>query len=211
MEKTGRISVFVTAIFLCGLGIAITTQANLGTTPISSLPYVLTFMTPLSFGTTTFIINILFLLFQAIILKDKFRKRDYLQIAAALFFGFFVDLGMHIASYFTPENYFEKILMLTIGSAILALGAALEIAADILYVPGEGIVRAISIKTGKEFGKIKIIFDISHCIIAIILSAIVLHSIKGLREGTVLAGFLAGGFIQLYCKLGAKFKNKQPL
>lgn len=196
-----RIVIFIIAIFLCGLGIAVSTQADLGTTPISSLPYILTFMTPFSFGITTIMINVVFLFVQLLILKKEFKKVYYLQLVVTLFFGTFIDLGMHLAEPFKTTNYLCQIIMLIVGSAILALGVLLEVFANLLYVPGEGVVKAISAKTGKEFGKMKVVFDWSLCLMAIILSLVVLGKIQGLREGTLLSAFLVGGFICLYRKL----------
>lgn len=199
-----KIFVFIIAIFFCGIGIAVTTQADLGTTPISSLPYVLTFITHLSFGITTFIINILFIIAEVFIMKREFKKKDYLQIFVTVLLGICIDFGMYLSEPFKTTNYFGQILMLVIGTAILAFGVTLEVMADIMYVPGEGIVKAISYKISKDFGKIKIEFDITQCIISIILSLIFLHSIQGLREGTVIAAFLTGLFVSLYYRLLTK-------
>lgn len=206
MKILKRIIIFIIAIFCCGLGIAASTQADLGTTPISGLPYVLTFMTPLSFGVTTIIINIVFLIIQILILKKDFRKIDYLQLVVAFFFGAFIDLGMHLTAPFKSNIYIYQVLLLIAGSAILALGVSLEVYANLLYVPGEGVVKAISYKTKKEFGKMKIVFDWSLCIMAIILSYLVLHKLQGLREGTIFSAFLVGGFVCLYRKLWGKLK-----
>lgn len=208
MKLGERLILFTVAIFLCGLGIAVITRANLGTTPISSLPYVLTFMTPFSFGTTTFIINMIFLIGQILILKKDFKKINYLQILVTLFFGFFIDLGMHITALFKTNNYLLQLSMVIIGSMILALGVSLEVCADVIYVPGEGFVKAIVVKIGKNFGKIKIGFDVTHAIIAIILSLIVLHSIHGLREGTIISAFLVGAFVAMYNKIWNYFSTK---
>lgn len=202
-----RIVLFFIAIFLCGFGIAMTTQANLGTTPISSLPYVFTFICPLSFGTTTFIINMIFILLQILILKKEFKKKDFLQIIVTLFFGFFIDLGMHISGFFKTDVYFMQIIMLVIGSAVLALGVMLEVIADFLYVPGEGLVKAISYKTKIKFGKVKTGFDVVQTVGAIILSLLCLHSIQGLREGTIISALLVGNFVNVYSKLWKKIKN----
>lgn len=201
MNLFGKIVTFTSGVFFCGLGIAFSTQAGLGTTPISSLPYVLTFMTPLSFGTTTFLINMLFILGQKIILGKNFKPVQYLQIIVTLCFGFFIDFGMFLSQAFKTSDYFSQILMLIIGSAILSFGVTLETKADIMYVPGEGIVRAISKKTGKPFGKIKIYFDFAQCIAAILLSIVVLNKIEGLREGTLIAAFLTGYFVLIYTKI----------
>lgn len=206
MYNLQRIIIFIIAIFFSGFGIALSTQANLGTTPISSLPYVLTFITPMSFGTTTILINIIFLIIQIIILKKDFKKIDYLQLPVTLFFGIFIDIGMHIASYCRTNIYLVQLLTLIAGSAILALGITLEVYANLLYVPGEGVVKAFSRKYNKNFGTTKIIFDISLCIISIILSLLVLGKVQGLREGTVYSAVLVGGFVWLYYKLWTFFK-----
>lgn len=195
-----RILIFIISIFLCGLGIAASTQADLGTTPISSLPYVLTFMTPFSFGATTIFINICFFVFQILILRKNFHKIDYLQLLVTIFFGVFIDIGMRITVYFKSDIYICKLLLLIIGSAILALGISLEVYANLLYVPGEGLVKAISFRN-KNFGKTKVLFDFSLCALSIILSLIVLHKVEGLREGTIISAVLVGTFICLYKRI----------
>lgn len=203
-----RIILFFIAIFLCGFGIATTTQAGLGTTPISSLPYVFTFIFPVSFGATTFIINMIFILLQMLILREKFKKKDYLQIVVALFFGFFIDLGMHISGFFKTDIYFLRIIMLVAGSSILAAGVMLEVVADFLYVPGEGLVKAVSYKTNIAFGKVKTGFDVAQTLAAIILSLLFLRSIQGLREGTVISALLVGNFVGIYSGLRTKIKTR---
>lgn len=180
------------------MGIAITTQADLGTTPISSLPYVLSFITPFSYGVTTIIVNILFLVTQILVLKGDFRKIDYLQLVVTLFFGLFIDLGMFLTAPFRSDIYVIQLLMLVIGSAVLALGICFEVYANLLYVPGEGVVKAFSQKYKKDFGKLKILFDITLCILSIILSYAVLGKIRGLGSGTVISAILVGSFVTLY-------------
>lgn len=62
-------------------------------------------MTPFSFGTTTFIINLLFVAVQILILKKEFKKKDMLQIFVALCFGLFIDLGMYVSEPLKTHNY----------------------------------------------------------------------------------------------------------
>lgn len=202
-----KILLFLTALFLTALGIAVGTSAYLGTSPIGSFPYVLTFICHLSFGTTTFIVNSFFILFQRIILGREFRKRDYCQFFVIFFFGLFIDIGMHFASYFVSHVYYKQFIMLIIGAVILAVGVTLEVIADIIYIPGEGAVRAISKKFGFEFGKAKIIFDVAQCVIAIILGIIFLHRIEGIREGTVITALMVGPLVSVFYK---PFKKMCP-
>ena len=69
-----------------------------------------------------------------------------------------------------------------------------------LYVPlaGEGIMQAVSAKTGIEFSKVKIAFDISMAVISAAISLIRLKSLGSVGIGTVIAAVLVGmvlGFI----------------
>ncbi|MDX8414791.1 YczE/YyaS/YitT family protein [Intestinicryptomonas porci] len=196
-----KIIIFVLAIFLCALGIAVSTQTELGTTPISTLPYVLTFIAPLSFGVSTAIICAVFMLLQILILKNNFKLVEYLQMAVAVCFGLFIDIGMRLAEPFKSGIYACNIIMLVVGSAILAFGICLECHADFLYVPGEGLVRAVSSKYGFEFGKIKVLFDLLLCFLSAVLSIAVLHEIHGLGEGTVMSAVLVGTFVYLFRRI----------
>lgn len=85
-------------------GIALTTTSGLGTTPISSVPWTLTAITGLSFGTTTFLINLLFYLIEAVLLGKAMPKWNILQIPAVLVFGIFIDLGMAVAKLIEPTS-----------------------------------------------------------------------------------------------------------
>lgn len=59
-RKLGPWFMFVAALFVMSLGISLVTRGNLGTTPISSLPLVSSYASSLTFGETTFLINLFF-------------------------------------------------------------------------------------------------------------------------------------------------------
>lgn len=71
---------FILGILINSFGIAFITKASLGTSPISSVPYVLSFRFPLSFGGFTFLLNMLFILGEVVLLRRQFRPYQYLQI-----------------------------------------------------------------------------------------------------------------------------------
>lgn len=56
----GRTVLLIFGMFLAAFGIACTTRAGLGTTPISTVPYTASAITGLSFGTCTVILNFFF-------------------------------------------------------------------------------------------------------------------------------------------------------
>lgn len=66
-----RYTSLAVSLFFNALGIALITQAHLGTTPITTLPYTLAAIFGLTLGTTTFACNLLFLLLQRILLRRR--------------------------------------------------------------------------------------------------------------------------------------------
>ncbi len=188
---------FVTGLLLCGFGVALCTQAGLGTSPISSVPYVLSFIVPLTFGTWTLIFNALLLLLQVAILGRKFPKGQYLQLAAIGLFGLFIDLGMFVTRPLITDYYPLQLLMLFGGSAILAVGVALQVLSSVLFLPGDGLVKLIAARLERNFGPLKICFDISLVCLSLLISLLFLAAVEGIREGTVLAALLVGTFISL--------------
>ncbi len=177
---------------LAGLGVALTTRAGLGTSPISSLPYVFTFLTPLTFGAATFAVNLLFVLAQALLLGRAFPAVQYGQLGVVLLFGLFIDLGMWVGGLWVPTAYWGRMAEVLLGSVVLAAGIALQIHADLLFNPGEGLVKALCRVTRARFAWTKLGFDVSLVLLALALSLATLHTIRGLREGTLVAAFAVG-------------------
>ena len=85
-------------LFFCGvlcaaLGIALITLAGMGTSAVSSLSYVLTFVFPgLSLGVFTFLVNCTMLVGQVLLLRHRFQSIQLLQIPATLLFSVCIDL-----------------------------------------------------------------------------------------------------------------------
>lgn len=196
LKKVLRCCVWAGGLFLMGLGISLVTKSNLGTSPISSLPYVLSLIYPMSFGQFTFLLSLMFFLIELLILRRKFPGEQYFQIGVGLFFGYFVDIGMIICKSIQPEYYGAKIVVLLLGCAVLAMGTYLQVAAQVVVNPGEGVVKTIAGKWKLKFGDVKIMLDTTLVVLAGGLSLMVLKSVEGLREGTVISAILVGAMIK---------------
>lgn len=194
---------FVLGIFINSFGIAFITKSTLGTSQISSIPYVLSLAFPAyTFGMTTFIFNIIFIIVQILLLRRDFHPIQFLQVFANIIFSFFIDVSMNWLAFFQPETFIVKFISLIIGCMILAFGICIEVAPNVIVVPGEGIVRAIAlviaIKHPKiKFGTIKIYFDVSLIAIACILSFIYFGELNGIGLGTIVSALVVGKFINL--------------
>lgn len=191
---------FFIGILINTLGIALITKANLGTSPISSVPYVLSLHFSWSFGVYTFIMNLFFVLGQILLLRRKFRLIQLLQIPANFVFSAFLDIYMYALSWFYPSSLIEELSILVLGCAILGFGICIEVAPNVLMVSGEGIVQAVAGTFHYKFGIVKNIFDGSLACIACGLSFTYfgLGHFVGLGVGTIISAILVGRFVALY-------------
>ena len=178
-----------------GLGISLITKSYLGTSPISSVPYVLCLVFPVTFGEFAFLLGVFFLIIEIIILGRDFQKIQCLQVFIGLILGFFIDLGMFIFYFVDPAFYPAKIITLLAGCVVLALGVYLEITSDTFVYPGDAVVRIIAEKAGKRFGTVKVAFDTTLCLTAGAISFFFFGTLKGLGEGTIISALLVGYII----------------
>lgn len=198
MEKLKRYIIFLIGLFINSLGVSFVTKASLGTSPISSIPYVLSLNFSLSLGQFTIIFSLFLIVLQLVILRKNFKLEHILQIPVSVIFGYFIDLTMLLLTFIQPKHYVSAMLYLLAGCAILGFGVYLEVLADVAMLPGESFVRAVVSTWHTDFGITKIIFDVSMTVIAGILSLIFAGQLDGVREGTVIAALLVGYIARLF-------------
>ena len=207
MEKLKRYLIFLVGLFVNSLGVSLITKANLGTSPISSIPYVLSLNFPFTLGNFTIFFSIFLIVLQLIILRKNFKLEHILQIPVSIIFGYFIDLTMILFSWVNPEAYIMKIVYLLIGCLILGAGVYMEVLADVVMLPGESFVRAIVLTWKTNFGTTKICFDVSMSVIAAVLCFVFAGRLDGVREGTVIAALLVGFIARLIGKKLAFLKD----
>lgn len=200
MNKFKRYLLFLIGLFINALGVSLITKASLGTSPISSIPYVLSLNFPFTLGNFTIFFSILLIVLQILILRKNFKPENILQIPVSVAFGYFIDLTMQLFFWVHPQAYPVKVLALLLGCIILGFGVYLEVVADVVMLPGESFVRAVVQTWHTNFGTSKIVFDSSMTIMAAILSFVFAGKLDGVREGTIIAALLVGFIARLFGK-----------
>lgn len=208
-ETAKRYLLFIFSLFVCGLGVAITRHAELGVSPISSVANVISCKFEfLSFGTWLIIWNCLPILGQIIILRKDFKIIQLLQIPLSFLFGYFTDFWVWVVHFFPKGIYPVKIVLVLVGIVILGFGISLSVTANVIMNSGEAFVKALSDKTGIVFGNLKIGFDVSCVILAVVLSLILFNfKIIGTREGTIITALLTGAVVKFFQKRTGKTLN----
>lgn len=102
-------------------------------------------------------------------------------------------------------TYFTRMSMVLMGIIILGFGISLSVTANVILNSGEAFVKAISDTYRKEFGNVKIVFDITCVVFAVVLSLILFDfTIVGTREGTIISALLTGFVVKVFLKIVKK-------
>ena len=161
------------------LGVAVCVRSMLGSSVISTLPYVFETagkqglgVPKFTIGQYTYIMNGVLVLGQILVLRKKFEPVQLFQLLVGFVFGSLIDLNMLLTTWLTPDVLWQKIVAQVLGCTILGIGIALEVRCGSVTMPGEGFPVAVSQVTGIEFPKVKICVDCSLVILAVIFSFI---------------------------------------
>ncbi len=206
-ELIRRYIFFIFGLFVTGVGVILSTKANLGTSPISSTPYVYSLRFPLTIGNCTIIMHAFFVLLQIALLRKKYQPIQLLQMLMAVIFGYITDFAMLLLSWVSVSGYIGQFALMLLSCVVVALGVAIEVVANVVMLAGEGLASAIAQASSMEFPKAKVIVDVSLVVVAVISSYIFFKDIRGVREGTVIAALLVGPISKIFIKLLKPFNE----
>ena len=174
-------------------GVGICVRVDMGISPISTLAFAMYHIFPsLSLGTFTFFQNVLFLILTAALLGKQFKLNQLLQIPCSFLFGAFVDFWEWLLRGPVPVHYPVRLLLLLLGIVIIAFGFSLIVNSGVAIESNTAFINALSFRTGKPYGTLKGITDVTIVFLAAAVSLIFLHTVVGIREGTVIAALLIG-------------------
>ena len=200
-ELAKRYGLFIVSLFFAALGVAVTKHGELGVSPISSVANVLSYQfTVLSLGEWLIVWNCVLILGQVVIRRRDFAPIQLLQVPLSFLFGWFTDFGSWCVSGIPAESYLLRLALVLGGTVILGFGIALAVLANVVMNSGEAFVKAMSDKLWMNFGNVKIGFDISCVVWAVMLSLAFFHSVVGTREGTVIAALLTGQIVKCFVR-----------
>lgn len=199
-ELLKRYIFFFLGICLNAFGIALFTRSKLGTGPTSCIPYVVSLKSGLSFGTCTFMFNILLLMGQIILLRKNFPRYQLLQLPVTLLFSILIDGAMKFTTFVNTDIYWIALLYNILGCVFRAVGVSCQVVADVVMLSTEAFVKALSDVSKKEFSWIKLFFDVFMAAVAIALSFLLLGRLESVREGTLIIVLLVGPVSHYFTK-----------
>lgn len=206
-EIIRRYSVFILGLCTISLGVALATKADLGTSPLTSIPYTMSLILPqLTIGNWTIIYSMIMLAGHMLIMHKEYRKLVsvfhllIIQSVVSFVFGYVIDFFMFCLTWFNPQMYIIKLSTLILACFVIAMGVFLQLIAKVTMLPPDMFINAVVKVTAKEYGKIRVIFDITMSSVAAILCLFFLGKLTGVREGTLICALTVGNIVRFYTK-----------
>lgn len=199
-----RYLMFFVSLFIIAFGTSLSIRANLGSSPISCPPYVLSLVPGigLTMGTLVFCMHAILIVLQILILRRRYQVLQLLQLVVGIVFGFFTDLTMWLTGYMqimdnSAVGYSFRLMELLCGGAILAYGIAVEVKCDVLMLATEGTQVVISRVMKKEFGLVKMVTDTMLVMLGIVFCLVFFGRWRWelIGPGTLISMFYVGFYV----------------
>ncbi|MEG0753922.1 MAG: YitT family protein [Angelakisella sp.] len=188
--------VHLVGVMLLGFGIAIFVTAQLGSDPITVLADGVHQVFSITIGSAMIFLN------GVVLLVVFLFRRSYIRIGtwiSAIMTGVFVDIFILLISQplQTVASLPGKLLVLLVGCAVIGLGIALYLSADIGVSLGDLICLILTTEKGWQYRWIKITLDLSFVAIGFFLGGKV-----GL--GTIVGALVVGPLVQVFMPFAKK-------
>ena len=188
-------------VALVALGVATTANARLGVAPISSIAYVAHCIAEelswsprflWTLGATSFVLNLIFFVAQWALERGDFFRRQFWQLPLTFVFSALIDFfGWTLGDVFY-RAYVMQLIGTFLGCFFVALVITFELVGDVLYLPGDGMVKSLACAVKAPFGFTKATFDVSLLVVSLFASFATLGYVVGLREGSAICALSVG-------------------
>ena len=214
-----RCLVYALGLIVLALGITLNTKTGLGTAPLVSVSYVVSQLTGWVFANVTFVVYGLFALIEVALhlFRRDYRRilNDLAQLPFALvftrFMGLFDRLLPNLATDCAGTFWGAmggRIAALAVAIVLIGVGACLSVRMRLIPNPGDGVVLALSERTGWKLGASKNAFDIANVLLALAIGLVARGHIVGVGIGTILAMLGVGRVVDLTGRLLAPLINR---
>lgn len=210
-EWVTRLLILLAGLFILAQGIAFTVLANLGTDAITS-PALVAHMTFgasadgmghefCTVGNMLICVHAILVLLQIAVLRRQYKPVQLLQVVMGLILGNMLDFCISYTSLLPSPGYVTDIGYTLLGCLFCAFGIFTYVKADMIPLSAEGLCLALSSAYKWRFSRVKVAVDCSMILIAVITSLLVLGSVVGVREGSIICAVCTGYIIGWFLKV----------
>lgn len=191
---------FLIGLFVASMGVALSTKAGLGTSPVASVPYAVSLINhALTFGWWLNIWSLAQVVVQVLLLRSKCNPVEIvIQAVLSLVYGNLTDLSCWLIDGIPVKNYLTQFGLMALSCFVLALGIWIQYKGGVAMLPGEAMNRTVSQVTGRRYENVKIFFDVLYIVAAAVICLVAFGRLDGVREGSIIAALVVGNIIKGY-------------
>lgn len=203
MNQIKRVFNYLFGLFLITLGIGFSIKSNLGSTPVSSIPYTINLIWGIEIGQATILFHAFLVFIELLLLRSNFRPKHFLQVFVGILFGYFTSLSVYLTDIILlPQNFLVSLGLIVLSIFLVALGLFFYVPTDIVPLSVEGVTQAIAIVSNRPFPRIKVYFDVTIVVSSFILCLIFLGTkISSVGIGTIISAIFVGITLKYIQKL----------
>ncbi|MBD5080833.1 MAG: hypothetical protein HDT44_03600 [Ruminococcaceae bacterium] len=203
-----KVIMYFLGLFVIAVGAALSVKSDMGVSPVTTIPYTVTYIWGVDMGITTFLFHLLLVFIEFVLLRKNFKLKNLLQVAVGVVFGLFTSLCNYLVFLIPfPNTMLVRIMLLTLSIVAVALGLFFYVPAEIMPMAVEGLMLVISEVTGIKFSTIKIALDIAFSLISLIVCLIAVHNMGSVGTGTVVSAITTGLVLKVITRLFGKKRD----
>ena len=195
---------YIAGIALLAFGTALMAKADFGMSMVVAPAYLLHLkISPavswFTFGAAEYILQAVLIIALSCLLK-RFKKHYLFSFVTAVIYGVVLDLCMKAVSFLTP-GFPVRVVLFVSGMLLCTLGIAFLFHTYIAPEAYELVVKEISDTYHLDSGRVKTVYDVTSCLISVVLSFVFFSRLEGIKAGTFVCtlfnGWLIGRFDHL--------------
>ena len=200
-----RVFNYIFGLYMITLGVAFSIKSNMGSAPVSSIPYAINLIWAIEIGVATFIFHAILVGIEFILLRSDFKKKHFLQVFVGVLFGAFTSFSVALLGFIPPSNsLLISFVMVVLSVFFIALGLFFYVPTNIIPLSVEGVTQAIAIVTNRPFPRVKVYFDICVVATALALSYGFLGELGSVGIGTIIGALFIGTTVKYIHKFYAR-------
>ena len=192
---------YLTGLFIIAIGASLSVKSDLGVSPVTTVPYTVTYIWNVDMGITTFLFHLLLVLIEFLMLRKNFKLTNLLQVVVGSVFGLFTSLCNYIVFLIPfPDTMAVRIILLVLSIFAVAVGLFFYVPAEIMPMAVEGLMLVISEVLKVKFSTVKIVLDIAFSLISLAICLIAVHVMGSVGVGTIVSAVTTGLILKLLNK-----------
>ena len=197
--------IYLVGMFVLVAGITLNTKTGLGAAAIVSVAHTISLCTGFTLGNISLVTYVLFIAAQFVLKGSKRNWLDLLQLVVSVVFTRVMDFMKAAVTYQSGQSLVSDLLLLVLAIVLTGTGAAMVLSMELIPNPADGIVNALSMRSGKEVGICKSCFDIVNVAASFPIGLFNGNALMGIGIGTVISMLCIGRYISIFNKF---FRHK---